>query len=285
MPPATTYPAARNSTIGLAEHEEEDDRQTEGGGEHVLRKKIARGFEKTANIPMSRPSSAWMGVRKIMMRRSETACAFADERSIEPTLEPVDEQHDREAQGQNRPEDHDERAEELVVLPVLLVDRDEAGDRAVESEGHDACSEAHDRKRVGKGAVVRFRQVADDQDLDAEVDPEREEPADQEQARPADLLPCRLRGCGARGLRVRGCPHAHRSPVGRRASSIPSPARPVQQAAAASPSSHRSSRVSGPSGVSRRSRRAVACWQPLPSRSRRRLPRLPGARSCTGPGR
>ena len=52
--PGGDVPSCEAHDVWLAEHDQEDDRRDgEPGASTFLRKKIARGFENTANIPMT----------------------------------------------------------------------------------------------------------------------------------------------------------------------------------------------------------------------------------------
>ena len=60
-------------------------------------------------------------------------------------VEPEGEQQKREAEREHRTPGHDQRPEELVVVALLVVDRQEPGDRLVESEHREALSERDER--------------------------------------------------------------------------------------------------------------------------------------------
>ena len=170
-----------------AEDEEEDDDQPQARRQHVLP-------EEDGARPREDGEHAHQEAVERLERREHDEDqedrdrpVVADQRARQHALEAVDEHEREQADGRHRPDGQDDRPEELLVLPLLVVDGDEARDRPVEAERGEARAEADEGECVGERAVVGLRQVADDQDLDDEVDAERHHPPDQEQARAADL--------------------------------------------------------------------------------------------------
>ena len=53
---------------------------------------------------------------------------------------------------------------------MFLIDRHKPGDRLVETKGRDTGAHGHHRERIGEGAVVLLREIADRQNLDRQVE-------------------------------------------------------------------------------------------------------------------
>ncbi len=122
---------------------------------------------------------------------------IADHRVADQTLEPDYEQDQDQPERHHGPGDHDERAEHPVVVVLLVVDREEARDAPIQPHRHQHLAERDERQRIGERAVVGLREVPGDQHLDEEVDPQGDESARQQQARPPDLA-VRRRGAWRR---------------------------------------------------------------------------------------
>src|SRR2546426_3438304 len=93
----------------------------------------------------------------------------------------VDEPDNGESQGQDRAHHQEKGAEYSVVITLFLIDRDEPRDRLVQAKGSDNGTNRYHLERIGQGAEVVLREIADRQNLDRQVEHQGEQPAKKEE--------------------------------------------------------------------------------------------------------
>jgi hypothetical protein len=121
----------------------------------------------------------------------------------ERTGQPEDKDDEHEPERHDRAAHEDDGPKELRPVPTLLVDRKEPADRAIDPEGHERLTKGHEREGVGERPVRGRREIADDQDLDQEVDHHGDHAAEEQQARAADVASRRAQLARVGGIRGR----------------------------------------------------------------------------------
>lgn len=101
--------------------------------------------------------------------------------------EPHDEEHDRSAPRESAGDREYDRAEHPRTVVGLVVDREEARERAREAEPDHSLGDRRDRKRVREDAVALLGEHAHGGDLHEEIETQREGAPGEQQAGTADL--------------------------------------------------------------------------------------------------
>ena len=135
---------------------------------------------------------AWIGEHHSagteIIASPEIFMGIAAERTGDPGSQSDRDEDEGKPEGKDGCENHDDDAQHLRVLLFLVEDWSEPGEAPIQAERDQCLAEANDRQRVCEHAVVLFGQVADDEDLDAEVEPKREYSTTKQKIGISDLL-------------------------------------------------------------------------------------------------